>query len=202
MQKLQRWPLMGLIIALAFVMGCGAPDYEFKGSYIDPPLVLPDVSLTANNGQPFQLNKDLEADIALVFFGYTYCPDICPLTLADVRQALGGLDPADRQRVQVIFISGDPERDTPEVLTRYLGAFDPNFIGLTGDMANIQSVMQPLGAYAEKDTETSTDAGYFVNHTARIYLVKSNGQVPVMHSTGFTPEDLHSDLVHLLSESS
>lgn len=202
MQKTQLWPLMGLIITLVLAVGCGGSVYDFKGSYVDPPLVLPNVTLTANNGQPFQLNEDLEADIALVFFGYTYCPDICPLTLADVRQALDGLNPADRQRVQVIFISGDPERDTPEALTRYLGAFDPSFIGLTGDMTDIQSVMQPLGAYAEKDTETSTDSGYFVSHTARVYLVKSNGQVPVMHGFGFTPEDLHSDLVHLLSEAS
>lgn len=193
--------VLSLGLVLLFSAGCQtyASTVQYKGSALDPPLSLPDFELMAANGQPFQLSE-LEGDIALVFFGYTYCPDVCPLTLADVRSVLGDLR-AGRERVRVIFISTDPERDTPEVLSKYLAAFDPEFIGLTDDFAKVQEVMKPFGAFAEKTEVSDSQAGYLVSHTARLYLVDlKNREILLIYPFGFKPEDLKMDLTHLLQK--
>ncbi|MFN8453330.1 MAG: SCO family protein [Anaerolineae bacterium] len=165
---------LGLTIALMVLvvtsLGCQVftPAYEFKGARLEPAAPLPDFELNSMTGQPFHLS-DVKGDIALVYFGYTYCPDVCPLTLAYVKQALADLE--GRERVHVIFISVDPERDTPEVLSRYLRAFDPTFIGLTDDFVKVEQVMKPYGAMAKREEVPDSAAGYLMSHTARIFLV-------------------------------
>jgi len=190
-----------ILIALVIAgVGCQAfaPAYEFKGSVLEPAAPLPDFELNATTGQPFHLS-DVKGDIALVYFGYTYCPDVCPLTMADVRQAIHGLEQG-RDRVHVIFVSVDPERDTPEVLSRYLAAFDPSFIGLTDDFEKVKEVMKPYGAFAEKETAADSVAGYLVSHSARLYLVNTDQNLLLMYPFGFEAEDLRSDLAYLLSQ--
>lgn len=190
-----------LLLGLAVVGGgCQtfASAYEYKGSVLEPAAPLPDFELRAATGQPFHLSQ-VKGDIALVYFGYTFCPDVCPLTMADVRQALNGLAQG-RERVHVIFISVDPERDTPPVLGRYLKAFDPSFIGLTDDFEKVKEVMKPYGAFAEKETVTGSTAGYLVNHSARLYLVTPDQKLLLMYPFGFKAEDLRSDLAYLLSQ--
>lgn len=189
-----------LIVLVAAGVGCQAfaPAYEFKGSVLEPAAPLPDFELNATTGQPFHLS-DVKGDIALVYFGYTYCPDVCPLTMADVRQAINGLEQG-RERVHVIFVSVDPERDTPEVLSRYLAAFDPKFIGLTDDFEKVKEVMKPYGAFAEKETAADSVAGYLVSHSARLYLVNTDQNLLLMYPFGFEAEDLRSDLAYLLSQ--
>jgi protein SCO1/2 len=120
--------------------------------------------------------------------------------MADVRQALTQLEPAERERVQVLFISADPERDTPEVLDRYLAAFDPTFIGLTDDFEKTRQVMKPFGAFAEKEEVQDSAAGYLVSHTARLYLLNAKHEIVLTYPFGFEPEDLTSDLTYLLNE--
>lgn len=190
---------MGII--LLFGSGCQAlmPGYEYKGTLFDPPAPLPNFELADSQGQPFQL-ADTQGDVTLIYFGYTFCPDVCPLTLADVKKALEGLEARDR--VHVVFISVDPERDTPEVLEQYVHAFDPAFIGLTGEFEELQEIMKPYGAYAEKDETSASGAGYLVNHTARLYLVDPQGELRLTYPFGFKPEDLRSDLAHILQQSS
>lgn len=191
--------LVWLIAAILLVSACQAqpPAHQFNGTPLDPPLSIPDFELAATNGQPFHLS-DVRGRYALVYFGYTFCPDVCPLTLSDVRTALDGLE--GRERVQVIFISVDPERDTPEVLARYLRAFDPTFIGLTDDFARTQAVMKHFGAFAEKEEVPDSAAGYLVSHTARLYLLNPDGRVILTYPFGFEPEDLRADLEYLLQE--
>lgn len=199
MLKTRLFSLFALTILLFTGAACRRTPYEFKGSQLDPPAPVPDFELMADNGQPFRLSES-SSDITLVYFGYTFCPDVCPLTMADVRQALAQLGPAERERVQVIFISVDPERDTPEVLARYLSAFDPTFIGLTDDFEKTQEVMKPFGAFAEKESVEDSAAGYLVSHTARLYLLNANHEILLTYSFGFEPEDLSSDLTYLLNE--
>jgi protein SCO1/2 len=181
-------------------MGCQifVPAYEYKGTVVDPPLPLPDFELTAANGQPFHLSN-VEGDIALIYFGYTYCPDVCPLTMSEVKKALAGLE-TGQERVHVIFISVDPERDTPEVLAKYMAAFGPEFMGLTDDFAKVQEVMKPYGAFAEKQEVPDSALGYLVNHTARLYLVGPKRNLLLHYPFGFGAEDLQSDLIHLLQQ--
>ena len=184
-------------IALVF-SGCRLifGEYEFKGNLIDPPLDVPDFALTTANDETFRLS-DVGDDLVLVFFGYTFCPDVCPLTLADVKVALSNFE--QRDKVTVLFVSVDPERDTPETVTEYVTSFDPEFIGLTADeFAKIQEVMLPFGAYAEKEEVNNSVASYLVNHTARLYLVIPDKGLMLTYPFGFEAEDLRSDLAYLL----
>jgi protein SCO1/2 len=159
---------------------------------------LPDFELAATNGQPFQLSE-VKGDIALIYFGYTHCPDVCPLTMGTVKEALVSLEQG-RERVHVIFISVDPERDTPEALSRYMAAFGPEFVGLSDDFAKVEEVMQSYGAFAEKETGSTSAAGYLVSHPARLYLVNPQGELLLTYSFGFTAEDLQGDLEYLLQQ--
>jgi protein SCO1/2 len=195
------WGLFSLLIGLILIsVGCqaAAQDYEYKGFTVDPPQPIPDFTLTSSTGQPFHLS-DVKGDIALVYFGYTFCPDVCPLTLAFVKQALAGMEPSDQERVHVIFISVDPERDTPEVLSRYLAAFNPTFIGLTDDFNKVKEVMKPFRAKAEREEVPGSAAGYLMSHTARLFLVDPNQNLLLTYPHGFRPEDLQSDLTYLLN---
>ena len=193
--------LIGMIGIVVFGVGCQvlAPAYEFKGAVLEPPSPLPDFELNDVNQDPFHLS-DVEGDIALVYFGYTFCPDVCPLTMWDVKTALQDLE--GRERVKVIFVSVDPERDTPEVLGRYLSAFGSDYIGLTDEYEKIEVVMKPFGAFAEKEEASDSAAEYLVSHTARLYLVNPDRELLLMYPFGFEPDDLRSDLTHLLQEPS
>jgi protein SCO1/2 len=186
--------LLGILLA-----GCRWGQYEYKGNVIDPPMTVPDFELTDTAGQLFHLS-DVEQEIALIYFGYTFCPDICPLTLWEIKESLDGLDTGSDQ-VRVIFISVDPERDTLEVLEKYTAAFGPQFMGLTDDFENVQAVMTPFGAYAEKEEVADSVLGYLMNHTARVYLVDPHRQeILVQYPFGFAAEDLRADLAHLIEQ--
>lgn len=165
---------------------------------MDPPLALPDFELTDASGQPFKLSQ-VKGDIALIYFGYTHCPDACPLTMYDVKKTLAGLTQG-KERVHVIFISVDPERDTPGVLSKYVANFGPEFIGLTDEMDKVQGVMKPFGVIAEKDATADSAGGYIVSHSTRLFLVDPQGQLLLSYHFGFKPEDLRSDLEYLLQQ--
>lgn len=191
--------LIGVGLILLGLLGSGCDtDHHYSGSVYDPPLSLADFELQDMNQQPFHL-RDVQGNVVLLFFGYTFCPDVCPLTLADVKTALTDFE--GRERVKVIFITVDPDRDTPESMRDYLSHFDPEFIGLTGDYAKIQEVMKPFGAYAEKEEVSGSAAGYLVNHTARVYLVSPQQELLLTYPFGFEPDDLRADLAYLLENS-
>jgi protein SCO1/2 len=192
--------LLGIaaIVLAIFLTGCQLGQYKYKGGLIDPPIELPNFELMGANGQPFHLS-DVEGDIALIYFGYTYCPDVCPLTMWEVKEALADLE-TGKDRVHVIFISVDPERDTPEKLANYVQAFGPEFIGLTDDFEKTQEMMKPYGAFAEKEEVEDSALGYLVNHTARLYLIDPERQMLLQYPFGFSAEDLTSDLAYLLQQ--
>lgn len=199
-QRYKLFWLTALLLGLAlWSVGCGgASQHEYKGTVFDPPAPLPDFELKDTAGQPFHLYQ-VKGDIALIYFGYTYCPDVCPLMMYDVKEALAGLK-TDKERVHVIFVSVDPERDTPDVLGRYMAAFGPEFKGLTDDFEKVKEVMKPYGAYGEKESSSDPTAGYLVSHSARLFLVDPQAQLLLMYPFGFEAEDLHSDLEYLLQE--
>lgn len=137
----------------------------------------------AVTGTPFALQstaggtfteKDLAGTPSLVFFGYTNCPDVCPTTLAESvawKEQLGISD----DELRTIFVTVDPERDTPEVLKAYLGGFDPDVIGLSGDAEQTEAAKASFGAMSEKG-EVRDDGFYLVNHTASVFLIDRNGR--------------------------
>lgn len=169
--------------------------YTFRGSLIDPPIPAADFELTNQNGGPFRLS-DQRGEIVLIFFGYTHCPDVCPLTLSDFKQIKASLgDQADR--VRFVFITVDPERDTTEVLRQYLPNFDPEIIGLTSDRTSLESVWKAYGVYQAKQ-EVGSAAGYLVDHSARTYLIDQQGNLRLTYPFEMGKDDILSDVRYLL----
>lgn len=183
-----------------FIVGCQAfaSTYEYQGTLVNGAEPMPDFELMAATGQPFRLS-DVEGDIALIYFGYTNCPDVCPLTMWEVKKAVESLE-YGRERVHVIFITADPERDTPEVLSRYMAVFGHDFIGLSDDFDKVETVMKSYGAFAEKEEIDNSALRYLVSHTATLFLIDPERRLLLQYPFGFVAEDLSSDLTYLLEQ--
>jgi protein SCO1/2 len=119
--------------------------------------------------------SDYEGKLKLLFFGYTHCPDVCPLTLANVKVGLKQLPEELKQQVQVVFVSVDPERDTPDHLEEYVHFFDPSFVGLTGTKEEIDRVVRQYGAFYR--IEKGDAKNYTVSHSARLYVIGKDNEI-------------------------
>lgn len=139
----------------------------YGGAELTTPYQLPKVSLSDESGKPFDLSTGSDAPVLIFYFGYTNCPDICLGVLTDLASALNRVPDADRARIQVLFVTVDPDRDTPPVLAKYLSRIDPDFIGLTGTAAEIEKVAGAMGVGIQ-GIEQRPDGGYEVNHTAQV----------------------------------
>ncbi len=171
----------------------GAP---FKGGALEPAGPAPDFALPASDGSTFRL-RDQRGRVVVLVFGYTFCPDVCPLTLSEMIQVRGRLD--DRaSRVRVVFVTVDPERDTVERLRAYVGAFDRSFLGLTGDAEALARVRRAYGVVAEKRTVAGTKAAYLIDHSAVVYVVDPQGKLRLMFPFGTSIDVMAHDLGLLL----
>jgi protein SCO1/2 len=190
--------LISLIVGL-LVFGCRqqAAEPHLYGQQLDPPLPIADFELKTAQGESYQLSR-AESDLVLIYFGYTSCPDLCLLTLWDIRQALADMSQASDQ-VQVLFITVDPERDTPAVLIDYLANFNPDFIGLRDDPEKVQAVMDLFGAMVEVESAQVPQHGYLVSHTAQLYLVDPRQGLLVTYPATFKADELRRDLAYLLA---
>ncbi len=197
--------LFGLGSALGLVIVAGVAlltrSYAYQGSLIDPPLPIADFQLTGQDGQPVHF-RDLygegDGKVVLVFFGYTHCPDVCPLTLADFKQVKAQLQ-SQAAQVRFVFITVDPERDTPEVLGKHLANFDPSFTGLTGNRQELEPVWKTFGVYQAKEG-TGRAAEDLVDHTSRVYAIDRHGDLRLTYLFGTRPEAIAQDVEHLLKE--
>lgn len=191
---------MGVIIGLALILvGWQIYDltYTYQGSLIDPPLPAADFELIDQNGQPFRLSKQ-RGRVVLMFFGYTNCPDVCPVTLTEFKQVKQQLGKS-AEDVSFVFISVDPERDTRERVKLYMNNFDSTFIGLTGDRAALEPVWKSYGVY-QAQQDTGSAAGYLVDHTARVYAIDTQGNWRLTYPFGMEVEKMIADVAHLLRE--
>ena len=156
---------------------------KLRGVTQEPPQPKPNLVLTTTEGRPFDLRKETKGMLTLVFFGYTNCPDVCPVHTANISKVLKSLPNEVSRKVRYVFITTDPERDTPEVLGKWLAGFDPNFIGLTGTKDQIiaaQQMSQVMPAIRELPDSTKPTE-YFVGHAGQVIA--------------FTPDD---DLAHIV----
>lgn len=144
------------------------------GVYLfEAPRPIPEIQLTSSAGEEWS-RADLEGQWSLLFFGYTFCPDICPTTMAELRQLTLDLPEENRQQLQVTMISVDPKRDTPEQLNSYVGFFDAGFKGATGDPTELARLAQALSvAYIEPDTR---EDNYLVDHSGQVILTDPQGR--------------------------
>ncbi len=151
-------------------------------------------ALTSHLGTPVS-SSDFGDDLLLIFFGYTYCPDVCPTTLLGASSALDLLG-EQAARLQPLFVTIDPERDTPEVLAAYVAAFHPRLIGLTGSAEQIKRIAGDYRVYYAK--AGPDDGEYFMDHSAFIYLASADGRPLAYFPHDLAPEDLAAELRRLL----
>ncbi len=173
-KKLRPSLIAGPILFLVGLIGLGVGFFVFK-----PPqqqvqtsaLVGGQFRLVDQNGAPVT-DTDMKGKPFLVFFGFTHCPDICPTKLFEMSQALAEVE-KEVPDIEALFISVDPERDTPEMMKRYLSSFNPRIKGLTGDQASVDAAVKAYRAYAKK---VPTDGSYTMDHTSIVYLMGRNGE--------------------------
>jgi protein SCO1/2 len=172
----------------------GAASPSGQGSMVEPPRALSNFTLTDQRGQAVSL-ADLRGKAVLLFFGFTNCPSICPTTMAEFRAAKRSLGP-DGDRVAAVLISVDPERDTPERLGQYLGAFDPSFVGLRGDTATLGRIGPEYDLYYER--QPLGDGEYTIDHTAISYLIDPEGRLRTVYPYGTPGAGIATDLRAIL----
>lgn len=186
--------LLVLFVVLVAATGCGRP-YTYHGMLLESPNPAADFTLTGASGQPVSLS-DFRGKLVVLYFGYTFCPDVCPTTMTELTKAIKALGPKASD-VQVIMVSVDPERDTPERVAEYVRYFDPSFIGLSGTPEEVAAAATPFGIYYEKHEGTAA-TGYLVDHTATLNVIDKEGRMRLVLPFGTSGEDIADDLAHLL----
>jgi protein SCO1 len=207
--------VLAAICAVVLVAGCGSDQeaavsnpggmvYEptqdtdgFRGVGLTRPYRMPDITLTDSSGAPYNLVDDTTKPVTLVFFGYTNCPDVCGLVMADMASAMIRLEPQVAARVQPLFVTTDPARDTPSVVKEYVDRFHPAFEGLTGPMPKIKAAAAPLGVPIEGRNRLPS-GGYEVGHGSQIIGFTADDKAHVVWTQGTPVEDLVAD-IHALA---
>lgn len=178
---------------------CSKAGPVFRGVDVTGADYARDFALKDQNGQLRTL-KDFAGKVVVVFFGYTQCPDVCPTTLAElaeIKKLLG----AEGERLQAVFVTIDPSRDTPDMLKAYMASFDPSFIALHGDEAQTAAIAKDFKIYYKK-VEGQTPTSYTMDHSAGSYLFDPAGHLRVYSRYGSGPEAVAADVRSLLSEGS
>jgi len=155
-----------------------------------------EIRLTGHDGKPRSL-ADFKGKVVVLSFGFTHCPDVCPTTLADLAAAMKALG-QDAKSVQVLFVTVDPKRDTQTLLSQYVPAFDPSFLGLYGDEAAVTKVTKDFHVFVQQRAGKGAD-DYAVDHSAQIFVLDREGRVRLMMPPGTPPKDIASDVKVLLN---
>jgi protein SCO1/2 len=185
---------------------------DLNGTVVDPGLPRPGQDLVDTRGRRFSLDHRPADELTVLFFGYTHCPDVCPTTMADLAAARAQLPPAMKQDLQVVFVSEDPERDTPRTLRTWLDGFDSSFVGLRGGNRQTEAMLKDLYLPEtvrvedpEDPVQHPDDGGahhehgdYGVEHAGVVYAF-APGEVTVIYSGGTTPDEYAADFREFLS---
>lgn len=195
-------PALAAFAATAVLLAAGCdklmplPKTPFHGVDVTGAQPGADFQLHDHEGKPRTL-ADFRGKVVVMFFGYLHCPDVCPTTLSDMAHALQALGP-DAQRVQVLFVTVDPKRDTRELMKGYVPAFNPTFLGLSGDEAATAKVAKDFKIY-RGERAGSTAGGYLVDHSAQSMVFDREGRLRLMLPYGAPPDKIASDLRVLLN---
>jgi len=178
-----------LLVGLAFAgFRLFQKPEEFRGTaYVEPYPTAADFELTRSSGDLFRLSD--QGKVILLFFGYTSCPDVCPTTLAELNLALNQMKEKAAQ-VEVVFVSVDPDRDSPETVQNYVSRFNPSFIGLSGSIDQLSPIWQDYGIYS---------GGPVVNHTARITVIDTQGHLRLSYAYDTPLAEIVHDLNLILN---
>ena len=192
-----------VMAALLLLAGCtpGEPPVlpaDLKGPRLTHALPRPDFVATRGEGTRYDFAAETAGTLTFLFFGYTNCPDVCPLHMANLAGAIGALPAEVRKQVRVVFVTTDPGRDTPEQLRGWLGKFDSTFIGLSGDTAALNQVQRGMGMPAALRDAEPANGGYSISHGAHLWAITPDDSAHVVYPLGLTREDLSGDIPKLL----
>ena len=189
-----------LLPCVLAVTACNAPrtteNEGFRNTVIDHATFGRDFQLNDPQGKPRRL-ADFRGKVVVIFFGYTHCPDVCPTTLATMAEVMRQLG-QDATRVQVLFVTLDPARDTRELLAAYVPQFHPDFVGLTGDAAAINATAREFRIYHQQ-RPGSSEGDYSIDHSTGSYLIDLHGRLRLWVKHGTTPEPIAADIRRLLA---
>lgn len=187
--------------ALSLLVGLAVPAFaaeQFKSGVFEPPRVAPEFKLQGSNGAQVALSR-YKGKVVVVVFGFSYCQTICPVTLAKLSQVWKDLGPQAND-LQMLFISVDPARDTPERLREFVTFFNPSFIGLTGTEQQLGEVRDIYGVVAKKAVSENKKLGYEVHHSSSLHVVDREGKLRVLIPFGTAAADVVHDLKVLLAK--
>ena len=199
---------LALMIAVA-AAGCGGADGAgtgYAGRMLAAPLPKPDFTFTDVHGRPFGFRAETDGKVTLLFFGYTHCPDICPVQLANIAAVLRDLPAETQEQIRVVFVTTDPARDTPERLREWLASHHPAFVGLRGPLHEVNAVERSLllppsvvapGAGAGHG---GTPSDYFVGHASAVVAFGADDTARVVYPWGTRQQDWRRDLPRLVAE--
>ena len=188
------------LIALSGLFLCAVLDIIWQynrtptlyGGVIEPPKAMPGFTLQSSRGDVSL--QDFKGKFVVLAFGYTSCPDVCPTVLADIRQAIAKLEPREAAQIQVIFVSVDYQRDTPEVVDAYVRNFDPNFLGLSGSQAQINQVTSDFGIYYKLNSPDPKTGFYSVDHSAVALVIDQTGALIMTWPFDMPADKIGADL--------
>jgi protein SCO1/2 len=179
----------------AGVVISGVDESRYHGAEPATPYTMPDITLTATDDEPFNLRTDTGHEVTLVFFGYTNCPDVCQLVMSDMTSEILQLSGEVREQTQFVFITTDPERDTTSALREYLDRFDPDFVGLTGELDQITAAAEAMGVPIS-GMKKLPSGGYEVGHGAQVVGFRGD-KAPVIWTHGTPVPDLAAGITAL-----
>src|SRR5690242_1563448 len=191
-------------LSLWLIFAAGVPAQEsktdtYRGGLVTPPLPKPQFVLADTSGRPFDFARETKGYITLLFFGYTFCPDQCPMHMANIGSALKKLPAGVADQIKLVFVTTDPARDTPAVLRRWLDHFDKRFIGLTGTEDALRAVQNAAGVPIAKMTE-SPNGNYGVAHANFVIAYTKDNLAHVIYPGGVSKDDWIHDLPLLIHE--
>ena len=182
-----------ILLLLSTLLSCSDNNLIFNGSNLTEAKWNSHFELTSHKGE-IKTTKDFKGKVVAIFFGFASCPDICPTTMIELKNIKSQLGENSNQ-LEVVFISLDPERDTQEVLSKYMPSFNSSFIGLTGTIENIEKITQQFKVYRKKVIEGDS---YTIDHSSGIYLLDKNGKIRVRHPYGAEIKLIVEDIERLL----
>lgn len=194
--------LFGLIAVTASRRGSESASNspsDWRGTLLESPQDKPDLVLTDTSGKPFDLRADTEGQLTLLMFGYTNCPDICPISVATLASTLDSLEPSAAKSVRMVFVTADPQRDTEERLRAFLDQFDESFIGLTGTQEQIDAAQAAAKLPLATRDKPDDNGSYTVGHATQMIAYQADGTARIVYPFGTREADWARDLPRLVA---